>query len=87
MFSYSNVQFVELRREESCPRSADRLDSTKLVVVIRIPLLEDRDPAFASYRVDAVTPFVVEDVVAIADGGQCCNPPTLRGVQCDEACR
>jgi hypothetical protein len=34
-----------------------------------------------------VTPFVVEDVVAIADGRQCCNSLTLHRVQYDEACR
>jgi len=86
VFSHSNIQLVEFRREETCPRTADRLDSTKLVIVVRIPLLEDRDPAFASYRIDPVTPLVVEDVVAIANGGQCRNPLALDCVQHDQAC-
>jgi hypothetical protein len=74
MFPDSNIQLVEFHREKSRPRTADRLDSAKLVIVVGIPLLEHRDPTFASDCIDPVTLLVVEDIVAVAACRQSRNP-------------
>src|SRR5258708_40141816 len=67
MFPHGNIQLVEFCREESRPRTTDRLDSPKLVIMVGIPLLENRDPTFSSDRIDPATLLIVEDVVAVAD--------------------
>ena len=87
MSPHGNIQPVEFRGEEPRPRTADRLDSAKFVIVVGIPLLEHRDPTLSSNRVDSMTLLVVEDVVAVADCGQSRNPPTLNRVQHDEPSR
>ena len=84
MFPDGNIQLVEFHREKSRPRTADRLDSAKLVIVVGIPLLEHRDPTFSSDRVDPVTLLVVEDVIAVADCGQSSYPFAFNRVQHDQ---
>jgi hypothetical protein len=58
MFPHGKIELVELRGEEARPRTADCLDSAKLIIVVGIALLEHRDPAFASDCIDPVTPLV-----------------------------
>src|SRR5258708_23011217 len=87
MFPPRNIQLVEFHREKSRPRTADRLDSANLVIVVGIPLLEHRDPTFSSDRVDPVTLLVVEDVISVADCGQSSNPFAFNRVQHDEPSR
>jgi hypothetical protein len=52
--------------------------------VVGIALLEHRDPAFASDCIDPVTPLVIEDIVAVPNGGQSRNLLPLIRIQYDE---
>ena len=69
MFSYSKVESVQFGREGSCACAADCFDPSEFFVMIRISLLEHRDPAFSSDRVYPAASLIIEDVITITDGG------------------
>lgn len=64
-----HVESVELRRKVACPRTADGIDATELFIVVSIPLLVHRNPVFPSDCIDAMARLVIENVIAITDGG------------------